>query len=167
VQIHGPSGSFSEIPVHLNPSGFAVLSFGAADVFAHTPADCDEIIKAAALAKSMLPGETSEPVTADPGQRGLVGRMVADAHDDSPCPAIGMVVTQIDEETLEVLWDGEDRPRREAFDELRPVDDLTRTAQDDAGRAIAADLDALQEATDLADGWVGPVTDDDLTGGES
>jgi len=62
----------------------------------------------------------------------LVGRLVEDAHDDSPCPMVGLVVGQVDEDTLEVLW-GERRfeePRRqgtyEPFDALRPARDGAR-----------------------------------------
>ena len=62
----------------------------------------------------------------------LVDRLVEDAHDDSPCPVVGLVVGQVDEDTLEVLW-GERRfeePRRpgtyEPFDALRPARDGAR-----------------------------------------
>lgn len=34
----------------------------------------------------------------------LVGRLVEDAHDDSPVPVTGKVVRQVDENTVEVLW---------------------------------------------------------------
>lgn len=58
---------------------------------------------------------------------GLVGRLVEDAYDDSPCPGVGLVVGQVGEDVLEVLW-GERRfeePRRqgtyEPFDALRPA----------------------------------------------
>jgi hypothetical protein len=56
----------------------------------------------------------------------IIGRIVARAHDDSPVPVTGRVVSQIDDETLEVAWGDEQRsadPRtsREPFDDLRPV----------------------------------------------
>ena len=73
-------------------------------------------------------------------QHGLVGRLVEDANDDSRLAGVGQIVGQIDEETVEVLWDGEDEPMREPFDALRPARE-NATAQDDAGGAIAADLD--------------------------
>jgi hypothetical protein len=138
MQIHGPSGSFSKIPVRLNSGGFTVLSFGTADVFAHTAADCDELIKAGVLAKSMLLGETSEPVTADlpaaerPDNRPQ--RPDCGAHDsDYVCTAArghtgyhmaynGRVRDGAPSPSLCHSWPQE-------------------TAQDDAGRAIAADLD--------------------------
>jgi len=55
-------------------------------------------------------------------------RLVRRVEDDSPCPLIGEVVGQVDEDTLEVVW-GDDRfadePRRWSwrvpFDELAPA----------------------------------------------
>ena len=57
-----------------------------------------------------------------PAESRLIGRLVTDLHDDSPCPPIGYIVGQIDEETVEVLWDGHATgPMREFLDALRPV----------------------------------------------
>jgi hypothetical protein len=63
---------------------------------------------------------------------GLVGRLVEDACDDSPCPVVGLVVGQVDEDTLEVLWGDrrfEDNPgpgSYEPIDALRPARDGAR-----------------------------------------
>jgi len=74
-----------------------------------------------------------EPVIAwRPVGRGLIGRLVEDACDDSPCPTVGLVVGQVDEDTLEVLWGDrrfEDNPGPgvyEPFDALRPARDGAR-----------------------------------------
>ena len=85
MQIHGPSGSFSKIPVRLNGSGgsFAVIEFGDAAVYVETAAECDEIIKAAALAKSLLLGETSEP---SPGLDATLSPPGAPARDTDGTP---------------------------------------------------------------------------------
>ena len=187
MQIHGPSGSFDKIPVHLNGAdgSFAVIEFGDASVYVETPADCDKIIKAAIAAKDLLTAEPAPaimwavvdalegpvagPMTLAEAQAyardngsyfikelavvpaapeldearaeqvlpggytlaasevpaafvsGLVGRLVEDINDDSPCPRVGKVIGQIGEETLEVLWDDEAHGVREFFDGLRPA----------------------------------------------
>lgn len=57
----------------------------------------------------------------------LVGRIVEDAHDDSPVPVTGKVVRQVDEETVEVLWGdlkfwpNPGHGSREPIDALRPA----------------------------------------------
>lgn len=68
----------------------------------------------------------------EPRGRSLVGRLVEGACDDSPCPLVGLVVGQADEDTLEVLW-GERRFEEnpgtgtyEPFDALRPARDGAR-----------------------------------------
>jgi hypothetical protein len=64
VQIHGPTEVVHGIEVRKYGSdGTAGLSFpGAITIVLQTPADADELIKAAVLAKSMLLGETSAPI---------------------------------------------------------------------------------------------------------
>jgi hypothetical protein len=77
-----------------------------------------------------LPGIPEDHETAQASA--LVGRLVEDAHDDSPCPAVGLVVGQVDEDTLEVLWGDrrfEENPGTgtyEPFDALRPARDGAR-----------------------------------------
>ena len=74
-------------------------------------------------------GEVSHRVVRKdaPASSGLVGRLVEDVCDDSPCPLVGLVVGQVDEDTLEVLWGDrrfEENPGRgtyEPFDALRPA----------------------------------------------
>ena len=68
MQIHGPSQTVHEIDVRLNPGDgeqFAVIEFGATHFYIESITDADKLIKAAVLAKSMLLGETSQPVTAE------------------------------------------------------------------------------------------------------
>jgi hypothetical protein len=69
-----------------------------------------------------------EPVIAwRPAGNSLIGRLVEDVCDDSPCPVVGLVIGQVDEDTLEVLWGDrrfEDNPgpgTYEPFDTLRPA----------------------------------------------
>lgn len=55
-----------------------------------------------------------------------VGKIVARAHDDAPCPLTGKVTGQLDEDRFEVAWADEqhsDDPRVtvEWADELRAV----------------------------------------------
>lgn len=52
----------------------------------------------------LLPGDCDPDNGDDAPGTSLVGRIVTDAHDDSPCPVTGKVVGQFDEETVEVLW---------------------------------------------------------------
>lgn len=56
----------------------------------------------------------------------LVGRLVEDAHDDSPVPTVGLVVGQVDDETLDVAWGAQRSAanpltHHEPFDALRPA----------------------------------------------
>lgn len=124
--------------------------------------DCDRLIKAAAAVKEQLTRQRAEmsaphgrrhfyhgecqlcgkpeddelhaEPAAPPEQRetGLVGTIVVDAHDDSPCPPTGKIVGQVDEETVEVLWgerQREDNPGTgtyEPIDALRPAASVTR-----------------------------------------
>lgn len=59
----------------------------------------------------------------------LVGRIVEDAHDDSPVPVTGKVVRQVDKNTVEVLWGdlkfwpNPGHGSREPIDSLRPARD--------------------------------------------
>ena len=60
MQVHGPSETPDGISVRLNPGSgcpFAVLGFGSTEIYLQTVADCDELMKAAAMAKSLLPRE--------------------------------------------------------------------------------------------------------------
>ena len=75
----------------------------------------------------------ADPVPAREGQiAALVGRLVEDVCDDGPCPLVGLVVGQVDEDTLEVLWGDrrfEENPgpgNYEPFDALRPARDGAR-----------------------------------------
>ena len=84
----------------------------------------------------------------------FVGRIVARAEDDSPCPVTGRVTGQVDEDRLEVAWADEqysDTPRTsiEWFDELRPVRVGKRSLRADVATGPAGD-----------DHLVGRVTDD-------
>ena len=36
---------------------------------------------------------------------GLIGRKVIRNTDDSPCPAVGVIVARLDEDRVEVVWD--------------------------------------------------------------
>ena len=58
MQSHVNAGrNIDDIPVRLHPGGtFTILTFGLVEIYADSPADCDEIIKAAAEAKSLLLG---------------------------------------------------------------------------------------------------------------
>lgn len=95
--------------------------------------------------------DDGQTYSGEPGGRAssLVGRLVEDAHDDSPCPTVGLVTGQVDEDTLEVLW-GEQRfvtdgrPSREPFDALRPAREASRPFPMVAAGQIAA------EAADFA-----------------
>lgn len=51
----------------------------------------------------------------------LIGRKVEDAHDDSPCPAVGEVVGQIDDEHVKVVWGDALGAISEPIDALRPA----------------------------------------------
>jgi hypothetical protein len=55
----------------------------------------------------------------------IVGTIVANAYDDSPCPLTGAVTGQLDDERVEVAWGDEQysadpRVWAEFIDELRP-----------------------------------------------
>lgn len=132
MQIHGPSATVGAIIARLNTvrEPFAVIDLGGMTIHVESVADADELIKAAVKAKELLLGETSKSVpAADPGPR-LIGRLVEDLHDDSDCPQVGKIVGQIDEETVEVLWDGEQHGRREFLDGLRPARENVSVAAD-------------------------------------
>jgi hypothetical protein len=79
MQIWTPSAyprDNGDFDVSLNPGSksgkpFAIINLsedGASALVMHTAAECDKLIKAAALAKSMLLGETSEPVPQPAGE---------------------------------------------------------------------------------------------------
>ena len=66
----------------------------------------------------------------------VVGKIVARAHDDAPCPLTGRVTGQVDEDRVEVAWADEQyssdpRVAVEWLDELRPAD---RAGQGREGR---------------------------------
>jgi hypothetical protein len=72
IQLKSPSAYADDgelaVQFYTRPDGppFADIRFarfGGALLTLNSPADCDRLIKAAALAKSMLLGEASEPVT--------------------------------------------------------------------------------------------------------
>ena len=63
----------------------------------------------------------------------LVGRLVVDAHDDSPCPVTGKVVGQVDEDTVEVLWGERKFAQDPGQGTYEPVDAL-RPAPQAAGQ---------------------------------
>jgi hypothetical protein len=70
--------------------------------------------------------------SSDGAGHSLIGRLVEGACDDAPCPLVGLVVGQVDEDTLEVLWGDrrfEENPgpgTYEPFDALRPARDGAR-----------------------------------------
>lgn len=60
---------------------------------------------------------------------GVVGAIVVDAADDSPCPVTGKVVGQVDEETVEVLWGERQFEEHPGPGKYEPVDGLRPALQ--------------------------------------
>ena len=93
--------------IHIHPDGYEVKSYTGGGrrfvcvemndgpqhqtaIFLSTPEECDEHIKAAVLAKSMMLGETSEPVTAaDDAGRAIAADLDVQAGPRCPASRIG------------------------------------------------------------------------------
>ena len=87
------------------------------------PAD-DPFMTGAGVPYAPAAASKPEPLHPDPS---IIGRIVAFITDDSPSPATGRVIGQVDEDYVDVAWGDQqdaDYPsaHREAIDELRPVD---------------------------------------------
>jgi len=108
--------------VHKHTRSYSTLDFGdhatdtKACLFFEDAAAVDTVIAELVALRAEMTGASS-----------LVGRLVEDAHDDSPCPVTGKVVGQVDEETVEVPWGErqfEENPGTgtyEPIDALRPA----------------------------------------------
>jgi hypothetical protein len=73
-------------------------------------------------------GPAPEP-PADAPVASMVGRIVVDAHDDSPCPVTGRVVGQFDEDTVEVLWGERQFAKYPGPGKHEPIDSLRAAPQ--------------------------------------
>jgi hypothetical protein len=61
----------------------------------------------------------------------LVGRLVEDAFDDSPCPMTGLVVSEVGEDQVEVLWGDRQYAENPGAGSVEPIDAL-RPAREQA-----------------------------------